>query len=325
MISLQANVLGQFIKRRKNILIVPANNKKMDTIPAAISLYYVCRKLGSNAGIYFEKKIPEQLKFLGPQNLGVSNLLLVEGIIFLGSGPPDLDLNDGKIVFVQNPSHMFILNSPTAHNKFFREGQNNIVDTKAGSVSEILARTIKTLDEELMVPETATALLAGLIATTQNFQLAVNPQTLFSAAYLVSKGADNEMIVKQLYKTRSLDMVKLWGLVISRFYYDSGKKIGRSFIGANDLQRGVLEVSNIPSVINELKNNFSDADVFVLGIGRDENNYLAVVHAKEPSVLKGFAQKYGLSIKNSSLVLRAASNENPSILTKKIVEEIGKV
>jgi nanoRNase/pAp phosphatase (c-di-AMP/oligoRNAs hydrolase) len=180
------------------------------------------------------------------------------------------------------------------------------------------------LNGELITPKTATALLAGLIAATQNFQLAVNPQTLFSAAYLVSKGADNEMIVRQLYKTRSLNMVKLWGLVISRFYYNNYKKIGWSFIGADDLEKGVLEISHIPSVINELKRNFSDADVLVLGVGRDKNSYLAVVNAKEPSVLKGFAKKYGLSIKNSSLVLRAASSEDPSVLTQKIVEEIEK-
>ncbi|MEX2144960.1 MAG: hypothetical protein WD712_01070 [Candidatus Spechtbacterales bacterium] len=323
MTSLHANTLEQFIKKSKGILIVPAKDKIKDTFPAAIALSYVCKKLGSNSGVYLLKESPEQLKFLINNKTDSSGLALVEGIIFLGSEPHDLKIDTNEMVFVKNPFRTFILNSRAAHNKSSDSPKNYILDISASSVSEILARTIKSMDEELITREMATALLTGLIASTQNFRLAVRPQTLFIAAYLISKGADNEKIAKQLYKTRPLNSVKLWGHALSRFSYDNNKKIGWSFIKKDDLKNKNENRSQISFILNEFKNNFTEANIFVLGISHFDY-YLAVVHAKNDDYLKTFARKHKLSIKNSSVLVRASKNGNPESLTQKIVEALKK-
>lgn len=63
----------------------------------------------------------------------------------------------------------------------------------------------------------ATALLAGIVYDTQVFRTSnTTPHTLRVAADLIERGAPIADIVEQLYQTKPLSTLQLWGLALSR-------------------------------------------------------------------------------------------------------------
>jgi len=102
-------------------------------------------------------------------------------------------------------------------------GQINLINLTASGSNEIIYQTFLQWNESKVTPEIATALLTGLIIATQSFKSAnVNPNTLKYASQLMSLGGEREKIVHQLYQTRPLSTLKIWGGALSKIkhYYD---------------------------------------------------------------------------------------------------------
>ena len=99
-----------------------------------------------------------------------------------------------------------------ASNAYF--GSVNLVDLTATSTAEILIGLIEALGVNLIDPGVATCLLTGIIADTGSFQNAnTTPKSLTVAAQLVGFGAQQQEIIRHLFKTKSLAQLKLWGQV----------------------------------------------------------------------------------------------------------------
>ncbi len=115
-----------------------------------------------------------------------------------------------------NDRHFFqvtdIMNIDTS---IFNEnfGELNIIDSRATSLAEVSHAFLKDdLDKQ-----SATCLLAGMIAATSSFQSPkVTPDTLELASELIIAGADREKIVEDLYRTKDINTLKNWGKVLSR-------------------------------------------------------------------------------------------------------------
>lgn len=92
-------------------------------------------------------------------------------------------------------------------------GQLNIIEASATSLAEISYQVLqKYLDQEM-----ATVLLAGMISATNSFQSSqVTPETLELASQLIIAGADRDMIIDTLYRTKNINTLKNWGRVLSR-------------------------------------------------------------------------------------------------------------
>ena len=82
-----------------------------------------------------------------------------------------------------------------------RYGQVNIIETTLSSCAEITATHLRKWDADLLTHAIATPLLAGIIAATNNFQNSrTKPSTLYEAAHLMSRDADQQEIIKHLFK-----------------------------------------------------------------------------------------------------------------------------
>ncbi|PIR76667.1 MAG: hypothetical protein COU32_00730 [Candidatus Magasanikbacteria bacterium CG10_big_fil_rev_8_21_14_0_10_42_10] len=91
-------------------------------------------------------------------------------------------------------------------------GQINIVDSAVSSTAELLYDMFKQLGEEHISKEVATALLTAMIDSTRSFTAEhVKPQTLRTASTLMSLGADRQYIIHNLYRTKTIGSLKLWG------------------------------------------------------------------------------------------------------------------
>ena len=93
-------------------------------------------------------------------------------------------------------------------------GKINLVDLTATSTAEILVSIIESLtgDPKFFDEKISTSLLTGIITDTNSFQNTnTTPKSLTVAAQLVALGARQQEIIKNIYKTKYLSTLKLWG------------------------------------------------------------------------------------------------------------------
>lgn len=81
-------------------------------------------------------------------------------------------------------------------------GSVNFIDMAASSVSELVIGTIESLGQGMVDSDLATALLAGMMSATNRFTTSsTTPKTLTVAAQLLSAGAHQQEIVRELFST----------------------------------------------------------------------------------------------------------------------------
>ncbi|MCK4554422.1 DHH family phosphoesterase, partial [Candidatus Parcubacteria bacterium] len=96
-------------------------------------------------------------------------------------------------------------------------GQINHIQLTAVATTEILFSLFDSYSRDLIDENIATCLLAGMISKTRSFKTPnITPNALLSASQLISLGARREEIVNQFYRSRSLNVLKLWGRVLAR-------------------------------------------------------------------------------------------------------------
>ncbi len=185
-------------------------------------------------------------------------------IIILGA--PDLEslgkmYDDQTEFFYRTP----ILNiDHEAANENF--GQVNLVDVTATSISEIVFELAKSLGGELLDEYIATNLLTGIISKTKSFQSpAVTPKSLAIASHLIDSGARREEIIKNLYQTKSIETLKLWGRTLARLRSTKNNTIVWSLLTAEDFTKSGARPEDLPGVIDELIVNTPEAKaIFIL-------------------------------------------------------------
>lgn len=159
----------------------------------------------------------------------------------------------------------------SSKNEYF--GDINWVDLTSSSTAEIVYALIKDFDENLIDENIATCLLTGLITSTKNFKtINVSPKTLNTASLLITKGARREQIVQNLYQTRFLATLKLWGRVLSRLNNDLDDKLVWSTISRDDFLETSTTPDEIIEVIDELIVSMPKTEIIILIYERRENN-----------------------------------------------------
>jgi nanoRNase/pAp phosphatase (c-di-AMP/oligoRNAs hydrolase) len=160
-----------------------------------------------------------------------------------------------------------------------RYGEVNIIEPTYSSCSEIMAMLLKKWDDGLITKDVATPLLAGIIGATQNFQNSrTNPNTLYEAAYLMSREADRQEIIKHLFKTKSFQFLKLWGIAMGKLNYAKESGLAWITIRNEDFLESGTDAKAIPLVLSELKNNFSQASLFTI-FWENHSSYFGIIHA----------------------------------------------
>ncbi|MDD5341997.1 MAG: hypothetical protein PHH01_04655 [Patescibacteria group bacterium] len=180
-------------------------------------------------------------------------------------GATDLDslgklYDDHTEFFYQTPT--INIDHKAANENF---GQVNIVDITATSTSEIVFELIKFMGEENLDEYIATNLLTGIISKTKSFQSpAVTPKSLAVASYLIDSGARRDEIIKNLYQTKSITTLKLWGRTLARLRTNKHRTIVWSLLSADDFVKSGARVDDLPGVIDELIVNTPDAKVILI-------------------------------------------------------------
>lgn len=240
-----------------------------------------------------------------------------------------LDCSDldklGKL-YGQNPDLFFevpIVNiDHRSNNENF--GQINLVDVVASSCSEILTAALENIDYQTIDKAIADCLLTGIVSATDSFQKKnTTPRALLTAATLMDKGADHQEIVRWLYKTQPLPILKLWGRAMSKLNWDEKSKFIWAELSVEDFVQSRSKPEDVIEILDKLQENYSDGRIFTILYNDTLSSAVAKIKAAEPeisqklhSVLNGESKRGILEIKIPEGDLASAGTE----LAKKIKE-----
>lgn len=159
-------------------------------------------------------------------------------------------------------------------------GQINYVDITAVATSEIIFSLLNSFYAETIDEDIATCLLAGMISKTRSFKTSnISPKSLSQAAQLISLGARREEIVNQLYRSRSLNTLKLWGRVLARLKTEAEGKLTWSTINKNDFLKTNTNENDLNEVVDELIVNMPRASLIALIYENEVSGTSALIYA----------------------------------------------
>lgn len=162
-------------------------------------------------------------------------------------------------------------------------GHLNAVHLTATSCGEVCHDLFDAMDPNLIDEETATAFLAGMISKTKSFKhRSVTPKTLATASKLVARGAKRELIVENLYRTRSVHTLRLWGRALARLKSDPETKLVWTLLTKQDVVHAGADLADLPDVVDELIATSPEATVVVLLHETDQGGIRGIIRTERP-------------------------------------------
>jgi len=157
-----------------------------------------------------------------------------------------------------------------SHNEEF--GQINLVELTSVATAEMLFNLFTGFSRDLIDENIATCLLAGIISKTRSFKTQnITPQALSVSSQLISMGAKREEVVNRLYRSRSLNVLKLWGRVLARLTGAMDNKLVWSLLTKDDFIKTNTVESDLNEVIDELIISIPQAKTVLLIYESEEN------------------------------------------------------
>lgn len=160
-------------------------------------------------------------------------------------------------------------------------GRWNIVYEQATTLSEAVAFLLRETSPLSVKDHVATCLLAGIIAKTKHFRSElVTPSMLNMSADLVAAGADRLKIIEELYRTRTVDSLKLWGAACARLQ-EIVPGVLFSELTEDDFLRTHSSSDALPDIAQEVLQS-SDATQEIIFFSQEKGTLHAYVAAKKP-------------------------------------------
>ncbi len=181
-------------------------------------------------------------------------------------------------------------------------GQINLVSVMNSSCSEIVAETLEQINPDLVDKDIATCLLTGIIGATDSFQKKnTTPKAFLTASSLMEKGADQQEIVRWLYKTHPLPILKLWGRIMSKLNWEPESSLVWSEVTIEDFIQSRSNIDDLSSILEKIQENYSEGKIFALIHNETPSTSAVLVKATLPERLKKLHLTFGGEIKGDLL------------------------
>lgn len=207
-------------------------------------------------------------------------------------------------------------------------GQFNLVKLTSSSTSEIVFDLINAFEGSLIDNQIATSLLAGIIAETNSFQhIRTTPAAFMKASHLVNLGADQQGIVRQLYKTKTVGFLKLWGRVLARLKTDPQLMLAYSEVNQSDIAKSVAEAIDQDSIIKEMSLQLSFAKTFLFLVENPNNSTTIYLATHMPVNLLNLFAAYKPEVIGQSIkfILFKNVREAETLVLDLVKGEFGKI
>lgn len=237
------NVIEE-IRKRDNFLITSHMHPEGDSIGSQLALFNVLKKMGKNAVIVDQDKVPDNLKFLaGAQNVRFE--------LPAGFNPATIIVLDcpvkERIGKVSNTfdEKLFIVNiDHHVSNEFF--GDINWVEPRMSSAGEMMYYIIKKLGYEIDA-NSAQAIYSAIVTDTGMYNYDNTTRATHEiVGELIDAGANPSYIFKKIFENRNVHQVRLLGKVLSDIKLEEDGKL--AYIC---LTRAMLEESGVKDITTD--------------------------------------------------------------------------
>jgi nanoRNase/pAp phosphatase (c-di-AMP/oligoRNAs hydrolase) len=200
-------------------------------------------------------------------------------------------------------------------------GQLNIIDIKSTSISEIIYDLILQIDSRLLDDQIATYLLTGMIEKTNSFKTSnITPHSLQIASELIAAGAQRENIIQNLYQTKSVNTIKLWGKVLTKLQLNRNEKMVWAVIQNADFQNTSTSHKDLYGIIDELITNIPTIEITVLFFTENDSVKALIKSEKGIDLVSLFPEDIP-EVANKSLI-KIKVTEEPSNILKRLNQYI---
>ncbi|MDP4008681.1 MAG: DHH family phosphoesterase [Candidatus Peregrinibacteria bacterium] len=244
----------ELIEKAERILIISHRNPDADSVGANSALRLGLESLGKTVDSACADAVPEMLKFIKysdqfKQDLTWEEISSYDLLISVDCGAHYLVKYHEKMPKILQGQPPLINIDHHATNDMF--GSVNIVDREAAATSLVLYFVFRFLNI-VITNEMATSLVAGLYYDTGSFKHSnTTAEVLQVMSELMLRGADYEKVVKYLFKTASVNKLRLWGRALSRARLND-KNVLVSNLMEKDLRELNLEPNDASGVIDYL-------------------------------------------------------------------------
>lgn len=255
MISLDPNLVSE-IKQKiiaaEKILLIAHKNPDGDTLGSALAMFHYLKGLAKNVTIASYNKPAEVLRFLPGAGQLVHEINDQEyDLIF------SFDSADPKLSGFEK-THPEIFSRKDRHISIDHHVSNlmyagiNLLVTQCASTTQILYYLFKTF-KAIFTRDISTCLLTGLYTDTGSFMHQnTTAETLRVASDLAKFGADVVKISKNIFQTKPVNQLRLWGRVLSNAKKTKDEVVV-SAITQTDLQELGADKDHISGAIEFLK------------------------------------------------------------------------
>lgn len=246
------------IQEAKNILLVPHMNPDGDALGSLTAFMQFLRSIGKSHNAFCATAIPENLKIMpNAEHINTANAVWNDNydlIIVFDSGDirragiAEHIANSAKKPMIINIDHH-------ATNENF--GDHNMIMIDNSSTAEVLYHFFKYNDIPIDATM-ATCLLAGLITDTDFFTNgATSIKSLEITSTLILIGGNIKFIKELIFKNKTIDLLKVYGLILSRLKKHKEIDLIYSYITQKDTQKYTVSDNSMDEVTNFM-NNISD-------------------------------------------------------------------
>ncbi len=203
-------------------------------------------------------------------------------------------------------------------------GNINIVDVTASSSSEILFSLLKKFETSLIDEDIATNLLTGIISETNSFQHnKTTPDSFMKASELISFGAKQQEIIRNLFKTKELSVLKLWGRAMARIKHLPEYSSMLSIIGSQDILKSDADANTVLQVAEDFAASMSDAKLSLLAVEKDGSIELYMAanpNIKFRELVNHFGGEYISENFAKAIVPNRSINDAEQVVTEALVD-----
>ncbi|MBI4134612.1 MAG: hypothetical protein HY471_00690 [Candidatus Sungbacteria bacterium] len=146
-----------------------------------------------------------------------------------------------------------------------KHGEVNLVDTKAGSITEIAWQLASLISPGSMNKEEATLVLAGILEKTRNLGKETIPShTFLLAAECVNRGAKRDQIVARLARTERFPLLQLAARALARSRMLETQKTLLSILTADDFAATETTPDDTGGAIRHMENQLRGIERILL-------------------------------------------------------------
>lgn len=259
--------IDQEIKAAEKILIITHQDPDGDALGSALSLLIYLKGLNKPANIFATGRVSDYYRFLpysdeissDPQIITANwDLLIFVDVAAISYAQVETKYLSGKKII--NLDHHF------SNNHY---GDIQAIDSRVSSTCELLYRFFSGCDiaiNRLM----AVCLLTGILTDTGGFtNSATTTASMNIASALIKRGAKIHQTMSYLVKNKSLNGLRLWGLVLSRLKINERYNLAYTYIKEEDYQKYQISEAETDGLINFLNVMAGVAAVLLIRLNND--------------------------------------------------------